>query len=145
MSRLAIPEACEEQMRRLALESYPHECCGFLIGSEMEGIRRLEQVEAALNENSTSPRNRFLITPEALRVLERRLKGTGRILLGFFHSHPDHPARPSQFDREHAWPWYSYVIVNVTPRATGALKSWRLEDDRSGYWEEKVVTGEPAG
>jgi len=63
----------------------------------------------------------------------------GLDLLGWYHSHPDHPARPSEFDREHAWPWYSYVIVSVEAGNPKDLTSWRLEDDRSTFQPEEVL------
>jgi len=135
---LQLSQAGESQIRRLAAEAYPHECCGFLIGEEKDGVRWVDSVVAALNQNSTSPHNRFLITPEALRIMEQKLDGMPSQLIGFFHSHPDSPARPSTFDLDHAWPWYSYVIVSASSAQTGDLKCWRLTDDRSRFQEEAV-------
>jgi proteasome lid subunit RPN8/RPN11 len=65
--------------------------------------------------------------------------------LGWYHSHPDHPARPSEFDREHAWPWYSYVIVSVDGGVPKDLTSWQLEDDRSKFQPERIVQEEVSG
>src|SRR5271169_191898 len=87
----------------------------------------------------------FSITPEDFRAAERAAAERGLDLLGWYHSHPDHPARPSEFDREHAWPWYSYVIVSVDGGVPKDLTSWQLEDDRSKFQPEVVVPERVAG
>ncbi len=94
-----------------------------------------------INRRDDSPRNRFSITPEDFRAAERVAVESGIDVLGWYHSHPDHPARPhaSEFDREHAWPWYSYVIVSVHGGAPQDLTSWQLDDDRSQFQPEVVV------
>ena len=92
-----------------------------------------------INRRDDSPRNRFSITPEDFRAAERAASERGLDLLGWYHSHPDHPARPSEFDREHAWPWYSYVIVSVDKGVSKDLTSWQLEDDRSKFVPEDVA------
>ncbi|HUE97299.1 MAG TPA: Mov34/MPN/PAD-1 family protein, partial [Longimicrobiaceae bacterium] len=63
----------------------------------------------------------------------------GLEVVGFYHSHPDHPARPSSFDRDHAWPWYSYGIVPATSSGAGAPRAWRLRDDRSRFDEQEIT------
>ncbi len=81
-------------------------------------------------------RNRFLIDPlEQLRV-EKDAQARGLDVLGYYHSHPDHPARPSNYDRDHAWPWYSYVIVSVEQGTARELTSWTLAEDRSVFDQE---------
>jgi proteasome lid subunit RPN8/RPN11 len=83
-------------------------------------------------------RNRFLIHPlEQLRV-EKDARARGLDVLGYYHSHPDHPARPSNYDREHAWPWYSYVIISVERGSPRDLTSWVLAEDRSAFAPEHV-------
>jgi proteasome lid subunit RPN8/RPN11 len=74
-----------------------------------------------------------------VRDAERAAKAQGLEVIGWYHSHPDHPARPSDFDRDHAWPWYSYIIVSVHEGVPKDMTSWRLKDDRSGYFEEKIL------
>jgi proteasome lid subunit RPN8/RPN11 len=98
-----------------------------------------------INRRDDSPRNRFSITPEDFRAAERAAAERGLDLLGWYHSHPDHPARPSEFDREHAWPWYSYVIVSVDGGVPKDLTSWQLEDDRSKFQPEVVEAERVAG
>jgi proteasome lid subunit RPN8/RPN11 len=90
------------------------------------------------NRRDDSPRNRFAITAEDVRAAERAAGERGLDLIGWYHSHPDHPARPSEFDREHAWPWYSYIIVAVAAAVPGEMTSWRLTDDRARFEPEPL-------
>jgi len=95
-------------------------------------------VEAWALPNTTEegPRRRFLIRPADYRSAEERANATGQELLGFYHSHPDHPARPSQYDLDHAWPVFMYVILSVMSGEPGDLTSWRLAADRSAFEPE---------
>jgi proteasome lid subunit RPN8/RPN11 len=115
--------------------TYPHECCGALLG------RGGEVVEAWPLPNTTDegPRRRFLVRPVDYRAAEQRGAELGLDLLGFYHSHPDHPARPSQYDLDHAWPVFSYVIVSVTNGLPGDVTSWRLSDDRAMFEPEALT------
>jgi proteasome lid subunit RPN8/RPN11 len=118
-------------VRRHGEETFPHECCGALIGS---GAR----VRAAVplpNTTEEGPRRRFLVRPADYRLAEQRASELGGDLLGFYHSHPDHPARPSQFDLDHAWPTFAYVIVSVMAGAARDMTVWFLKDDRSSFDE----------
>jgi proteasome lid subunit RPN8/RPN11 len=126
-------------------QSYPHECCGALLGRmDGDGRKRVEELQPLVNRRDDSPRNRFLITADDYRAANAR----GLAIVGWYHSHPDHPARPSEFDREHAWPLYSYVIVAVTggsgglPAAAGEITSWTLRDDRSLFDPETLIVAE---
>ncbi|MGH9353636.1 MAG: M67 family metallopeptidase, partial [Terriglobia bacterium] len=83
-------------------------------------------------------RNRFLIDPDDLRRAEKDARGRGIETVGFYHSHPDHPARPSEYDRDHAFPWYSYVIIAVEAGKAGRYTSWVLRDDRTQFDEERL-------
>ncbi len=121
---------------------YPNEICGLLIGERRGGEKIVREVIPVENawEAIDEQHRRFLIEPEVLLREERRLRGTGREILGFYHSHPDHPAEPSEYDREHAWPYYSYVIASVGEDGVEGMRSWVLKDDRSGYEEEQIVS-----
>ena len=121
-----------ETIRRHAAETYPHECCGALL--EREGTI----IEAFPLPNTTAEgaRRRFLVGPSDYAAAEQRARQLGAALNGFYHSHPDHPAIPSQHDLEQAWPNLSYVIVSVTAGIAGDLTAWRLREDRSAF--EKV-------
>ncbi len=110
---------------------YPEEGCGVLVGRD-EGDRRIvERVVVFENQREDSRGNRYLITPEQILVAEREARDEGLDVLGFFHSHPDHPASPSAFDLEHAWPYYSYLIVSVERGRVTDARAWRLTPDRS--------------
>ena len=141
MRAVRLSEPILREIRSHGRSTYPEECCGFLIATspEDEAERTIVAVERAGNEFNGERRRRFLIRPEELREVERRLDGTGRAVVGFYHSHPDHPARPSQFDQDHAWPWYSYVVVTVTERDAPAIGAFELDPD-SGTFREVALT-----
>jgi len=126
-------------IRRHGAAAYPYECCGALIGRQADGF--VEIVEATELENVTEegPRRRFRVSPTDYRQSEARARELGAELLGFYHSHPDHPAQPSQYDLDHAWPNFSYVIVAVANGEAGDLRSWRLRPDRSAFDEESIA------
>ena len=119
---------------------YPHECCGALLGADAATGRVVRDLVPLSNRRDDSPRNRFAITAEDVRAAERAATERGLDLIGWYHSHPDHPARPSEFDREHAWPWYSYIIVAVAAGAPGEMTSWRLTDDRARFEPEPIAS-----
>lgn len=115
-------------------ETYPNECCGALIGT----ADMVVECYSLPNTTEEGPRRRFLVSPDDYRAAENRAKEVGHELLGFYHSHPDHPARPSQYDLDHAWPVFSYVIIAVAKGEPGAMKSWRLREDRSAFDQEPI-------
>ncbi len=128
-----VPAQIMERIRRHGEETYPHECCGFLLGSAEDGIRRVAEIRQQDNERTDSRENRFLISPEQFRAAEREARRSGALMVGIYHSHPDSPPRPSEYDREHAWPWFGYIIVSVGRGKAGEARAWQLRDDRSGY------------
>jgi proteasome lid subunit RPN8/RPN11 len=115
-------------------ETYPNECCGALIGRDGTVTETLPLP----NMTDEGPRTRFRVTPNDYRAAEQRAGDRGAELLGFYHSHPDHPARPSQYDLDHAWPFFSYVIVSVREGVSGDMTSWRLQEDRSAFDQEDL-------
>jgi proteasome lid subunit RPN8/RPN11 len=133
---LTLPDDVIAAIRDHGRETYPNECCGALIGSNGEVVESF----ALANTTDEGPRRRFLVRPSDYRAAEARADQTGRELLGFYHSHPDHPARPSQYDLDHAWPVFSYVIVSVREGEPREVRSWRLRDDRSQFDEEEIQT-----
>jgi proteasome lid subunit RPN8/RPN11 len=135
---LALAPDVDAAIRRHASETYPHECCGALIGRD--GV--VFHAFALPNTTEEGPRRRFLVRPSDYREAEQRASERGAELVGFYHSHPDHPARPSQYDLDHAWPYFSYVIVAVRAGVAGDMTSWRLRDDRSAFDEETLTHGE---
>ena len=135
---IRLKSADIEEIKQIAQKTYPHECCGVMVGSVENGVKTVTQLIPAENQRTDSPANRYLITPDLLNELEKKLKGTDRAIVGFFHSHPDVPARPSTYDQDHAWPWYSYVIVSVNKGEAGGIHNWKLKDDRSAFDAEKM-------
>ncbi|CAN5885408.1 M67 family metallopeptidase [soil metagenome] len=125
----AVTADAIEEIRRHAAETYPDECCGALLAC---GGRIVEAYRLP-NTTSAGARRRFQISPSDYRRAEQRAAERLGTLAGFYHSHPDHPARPSQHDLEQAWPNLTYVIIAVTAGTTGDITSWRLRDDRSGF------------
>ncbi len=124
-------------IRRHGEETFPHECCGALIGS---GDRVIAAV-ALPNTTEEGPRRRFLVRPSDYRMAEQKASELGGELLGFYHSHPDHPARPSQFDLDHAWPNFAYVIVSVMSGVSRVMTVWFLREDRSQF-DEGTLDGD---
>jgi len=127
-----------ESIRQIAQETYPHECCGIMVGSVEGDIKSVSELIPAVNERTDSLANRYLITSDFVQKIEARIRNTGSSIVGFFHSHPDVPARPSVYDREHAWPWYSYLIVSVMKGQAGEVLNWKLKDDRSAFDTEAI-------
>ena len=121
-------------------KAYPNECCGILFGvlgeAEERTVTRIQPIVNADSENEQY--HRFLITPENMLEAEKKARTLKLDVLGFYHSHPDHPARPSDFDREHALPFYSYIITAVEKGAARDVTSWNLSDDRLEFIAEKV-------
>ena len=124
-------------IRRHGEETFPHECCGALIGRD----DRVTAAVALPNTTEEGPRRRFLVRPSDYRMAETRATELGGELLGFYHSHPDHPARPSQFDLDHAWPNFAYVIVSVMSGAARDMTVWFLQEDRSRF-DEGTLNGD---
>jgi len=141
MQTLLLSEKLAKEIRLHGAEMYPHECCGALLGLESEVVREVRSLFRLVNRRTDSSRNRFSITAEDVRGAERAARTGGLDIVGWYHSHPDHPALPSEFDRENAWPWYSYVIVSVATGEAQTISSWRLADDRMSFEPEKISAG----
>ena len=135
---LTMTPGVDAAIRRHGEETYPHECCGALVGRD----RRVTSAVPLPNTTEEGPRRRFLVRPSDYRDAERRAIELGGELLGFYHSHPDHPARPSQYDLDHAWPTFAYVIVSVAEGAACDMTVWYLTDDRSSFEEGSLHHGE---
>jgi proteasome lid subunit RPN8/RPN11 len=148
---LWISHHLAEKIREHGAETYPHECCGALLGrdaafernlvggeNKFEAPREVLKLFPLSNRNGDSPRNRFMVTADDVRTAELAARNEHLEIIGWYHSHPDHPARPSDFDRDHAWPWYSYIIVSVQQGKGCEMTSWRLNDDRQAFSPEGV-------
>lgn len=126
------------RMEQHGAEAYPNECCGVLLGKEEDGRKVVMDILPLKNARDDSPRNRFLILPEDFVESDREARKRGMDILGFYHSHPDHPARPSEYDREHAWPWYTYLILAVEQGAPREMTGWLLTEDRLKMLPEEL-------
>ena len=122
-----------------AREAYPEECAGALIGMDVGEMKIVVDVWRAENTHEDERSRRFLIEPLKIKEFEDRAAKREMDLLGFYHSHPDHPAEPSEYDRNHAWPGWSYIITSVGEDEVKDTRSWVLRSDRSGYDEEDLV------
>lgn len=156
---LKMTETQLEVIRRHAAADYPNECCGALLGTSFDeakevvaveplrnlrkGSDRAEELLPLASPGRESGRNRFLIDPEDVKGVEERALSQGLDVVGFYHSHPDHPARPSDYDRDHAFPWYSYVIIAVEGGTPALYTSWVLRDDRTQFDAEEMDVALP--
>ena len=133
----------ENEIRQHSERDYPYECCGLLIGRFADGGVKIvvETYPISNAREEEAKRNRFLIRPEELMRGERHARERKLDVVGFYHSHPDHPAVPSQYDLDHAWPTYSYIIVSVREGQATDLFSWEMEADRSRFNEEGISKG----
>ncbi len=141
MNRLLITPDHLRAIDRHGEQTYPEECCGFLIGKPGEAGEETTVVERLLpvaNERQDSRHNRYVINPETVLAAHKEARAAGANVVGYYHSHPDHPSRPSDFDREHAWPGLSYLIVSIQGGRAADARSWRLADDRDRFDEEII-------
>ena len=154
---LTISDRVDQEIRAHGQQTYPHECCGALVGRD----NQVTAFVALPNTTEEGPRRRFLVRPAEYREAERRASELGAELVGFYHSHPDHPARPSQYDLDHAWPTFAYIIVAVAGdglarrrdgatsggataggATAGDMTVWYLKNDRSSFEEGSLHHGE---
>lgn len=141
---IQLSQQHNDQIRAYGEQEYPNECCGLLIGRFGEnGIKTVTEVQPISNARETEAKhNRFLIRPEELMRGERYAAKRELDVIGFYHSHPDHPAIPSQYDLEHAWPVYSYIVLAVRTGRAEDLRSWELQPDRTVFNEEHILKGD---
>ena len=138
---ISISEKLLENIREHGVRDYPYECCGLLLGrfeTEAKVVKETYPISNAREESAK--RNRFLIEPAELMRGEQYARSKQLEVVGFYHSHPDSPARPSQYDLEHAWPTYSYIIVSTSEGQSGDLFSWEQEPDRSRFNQEEITS-----
>lgn len=135
---IRLPESAIEAIRQHGRESYGDEACGAMYGQLDGDDKSVVRVAPLENARGDDRHRRFVVTPEAYRHAEAEAVRSGLTLLGFYHSHPDHPAYPSEYDLEHAFPFFSYVILSVENAEPKSLRSFVLGNDRAKFLEEEV-------
>jgi proteasome lid subunit RPN8/RPN11 len=140
---IALTAEVEQQIREAGERAWPDECCGFVLGLRERGEKRANLALPVENTWEAGEQyHRFVISQEDFMRAEREARRQKKEILGIYHSHPDHPARPSGYDREQALPFYSYLIVSIRGGAAGPraeeLTGWELSDNRDQFLEEKI-------
>ncbi|MBA3492703.1 MAG: M67 family metallopeptidase [Gammaproteobacteria bacterium] len=137
MATIKLPESMRNRIAAAVTAGYPHETCGLLIGRQGAGaVEVLDSVQAA-NLDQERPGDRYELDPKAMLAEDRDARSRGLEIVGVWHSHPDHPAAPSETDRAAAWEGWSYLIVSVARDGINAIRSWRL--DAGQFYEEDVA------
>jgi proteasome lid subunit RPN8/RPN11 len=140
---IALAPSHVDAIRDHGRRAYPEECCGILLGTIGDDGPRVASLIAIDNVHEQERRRRYLIAPRDYLAAEREAKARGLVVLGIYHSHPDHSAEPSAHDRELAWPNLHYLILAVAKGAPGELTSWVLSEDRTTMRPERLAVVEP--
>jgi proteasome lid subunit RPN8/RPN11 len=135
--KLIIKQELIEQLQKHALETYPFECCGFVFGSDQKEGRFITEVQPVANSKAGDQRRRFEIDPRDYLQAERYALNQDLVLLGIYHSHPDHPAVPSEHDLKQAVPFFSYLILATQKNRVDNITSWQL--NQRGQFEEENI------
>jgi proteasome lid subunit RPN8/RPN11 len=138
VSRLVFFPGQRDALERHAVATYPEECCGLLVGRRRTGAAVVEQVRPASNVAGAARRRSYVIDPRDLLAGHKQARAQGLEVLGYYHSHPDQAAVPSDRDRRHAWPGTRYLILGVAVAGVFEARGWCLLDDRRGFAEEEV-------
>ena len=138
MTSINITSEIVDAFKAHAEKDYPHECCGFILG-QFKGDKSIgiEYIPAS-NVKEENRERRFLIDPSAYQKAEDEADERGLSVISIVHSHPDHPDKPSDFDRDHAWPGFSYIIISIQNGKATSYRSWQLNDNRKNFIEENI-------
>lgn len=134
---LIIHTKAKQEMLSDAITAFPDECCGFFFGEEANGDRVIRIARPVINAKEGDKRRRFAISPKDYLAAERFADEHKLQLLGVYHSHPNHPAIPSEHDRMAAQPWFSYIIISVMDGKAGHIRSWQLNEENQ-FEEESI-------
>ncbi|HEX4123161.1 MAG TPA: M67 family metallopeptidase [Tepidisphaeraceae bacterium] len=139
--QLILPPIFRQVIESHGADAFPNECCGMLVGRDVPGTGRMvEKLVKVPNDFPTVEQyHRFSIDPLLQLQTEKKAAAEGKMLLGFYHSHPDHPARPSEYDRAHAWPFYSYLIVSILAGKPDVMTCWVLDETTEQFVEQEIV------
>jgi len=137
-----MPANAFEAIRAHGRETYPEECCGALLGTIEDGHARVARIERMANAREDERRRRYTIHPREYMRVERLAEAKGLALIGFYHSHPDHRAAPSEYDREHAFTFFHYLVLGVASGEPGELTAWVLSEDRGTFDNELLAVAD---
>ncbi|MDR0875435.1 MAG: M67 family metallopeptidase [Clostridiales Family XIII bacterium] len=137
---ISITKQVQDRINAEGERDYPNETCGFLLGRiERNDVRESDDIIPVVNARETEEAyHRFVILPQDFLKAEHEALAKNKNIIGIYHSHPDHPPIPSDYDLEHGLPFYSYLILSVKDGKADKLTSWRLENDRSGFAAEEL-------
>jgi proteasome lid subunit RPN8/RPN11 len=133
-----ISRSVHEEILAHAKEAYPNECCGVLVGANYGGERKIFESHRATNVNTDRAHDRYIIDPREFNLIDKMARSQSMDVMGFYHSHPDHPDKPSETDREWGQTGYSYIIIAVKGGKETSMRSWMIEDDTAPFTEEKI-------
>ena len=136
-----LPRQIHEAIQREGVAAYPNECCGILVGRDSNGVRTVERIIPMKNNfDEQEQYHRFTIDPMALARADEAAVKEGKAVVGFYHSHPDHPAQPSEYDRTHVPPWsyYSHIIVAIEKGKPAAMTCWTLNESTEQFDEQLI-------
>jgi len=139
---IVVPESIARQIESEGVAAYPNECCGILIGKEKDGRRMVERLAPMKNVFDAGEQyHRFSIDPLAQIEAEKSADDSGKVVLGYYHSHPDHPARPSEYDRTHVPPWsfYGHIIVAIEKGRPAAMTAWYMDEHTEQFAPLELV------
>jgi proteasome lid subunit RPN8/RPN11 len=137
---LIINQEILDDIYEYAKLNYPEECCGILVGYDSGSDRHVTAAHRATNVSDEHRHDRYLIDEKKLIEVIRSNRGKSTDVIGFYHSHPDYPSRPSQYDTEHAaWPGYSYLIVSVEKSRVVSAQSWVMPEEGGAFIEQPIT------
>ena len=136
---IQLSEKLMDEIHQHAKLDFPQECCGVMVGLAKGDEKQITLLHRASNTHEDGHERRYLISPDELRAIDKSARANGATIIGIYHSHPNHPSIPSGYDKEWAWPWYSYIIVSVMDGIPTNTTSWVLLDDRSAFEPESIT------
>ena len=137
---IQIPSSILREIYDHIEASYPHECCGLMVGTLRAGKYAVHTFRKCRNLNTERAHDRYELDPLCMLKVQREFENGPWDIIGIYHSHPDHPSRPSQTDTDRAFPVYSYVIVSVQKGTVASAQSWVLNENEKKFYEEPLVS-----
>ena len=136
---IALPKRLYKQIQQHAESAYPTECCGLLLGKVKGKDKYVHHIMETENDAEGLKRRRYCVPPQSLLAAENLSREKGREVFGVYHSHPDHPAKPSEFDRECAIPYFEYIIVSISKGRITEMNCWFLAEEKAAFEREELL------